>query len=116
MIDNQKDLINSSENEQDIGKPAQPFFSPEGINNISPNARESIQGERINRNEILNYIRKHAPITKYQLAKDLNIAYTTIATIIKEFEFCQLIKIKIVLGDNNRTHALICLEDEHATN
>jgi hypothetical protein len=113
-----KDLINSSVNEQEANiTNGNPFFKEKDISNIYPIDEERLRGKRVSRNEILDFIRKNAPITKYSLSKRMRIAYTTISSIVKEFEFCGLVKIKIVLGDNNRTHALVCLEEvENANN
>lgn len=68
---------------------------------------------------ILDYIKENEPITKYRLSKELGIAYTTINMVVREFEFAGLVKIKVVLGDNNLTHALIYISEgevENATN
>lgn len=98
------------ENNREID--SNPFFKQKDIPNISLNDEIRLRGKRVSRNEILDFIKKNAPITKYELSKKLRIAYTTIYSIIREFEFAGLIKTKIVLGDNNRSHALICLEEE----
>jgi len=96
-------LVNNSTNEVKNEKVSDnSFFSKEGRINISPT---------LSRNQLLDYIRANQPITKYRLSKDLRIAYTTINTIIKTFEFAGLIKIRIELGSNNRTHALIYIPE-----
>ena len=79
------------------------FFCEEGMNNTY---------QKFSRNKLLDYIRANAPITKYKLSKDLGIAYTTINYAIKAFEFAGLVKIRVELADNNKTHALICMPEE----
>lgn len=91
-------------------------FNEEDINNISP--KESIKPlkQKIDRNKILDYIKENAPLTPYRLSKNLDIAYTTISQICKEFNFVGLIKFRVVVGDNNRTHKLICLPNGEIKN
>jgi len=64
------------------------------------------------RNAILNYIREHQPITQYRLSKELGINRTSIYQICKEFQFARLIKFRVEIGENNRTHKLIEIPKE----
>jgi len=79
----------------------------EPIQDISTNSPKRVQ--RIN--HVLNYIREHAPITPYALAKEMEISYTEIHRIVKDLEYCGLIAVRVVLGEYNRAHKLITIPD-----
>lgn len=98
----EKEVNKSCDEEKDNSVKDNPFFMKRSINSIL---------QKTDRNKVLDYIRANYPITPYKLSKDLNIAYTTIAKICKEFEFCGLIKFEVVIGDNNRTHKEIYIEN-----
>ena len=66
---------------------------------------------KINRNLLLDLIRIIAPITTYKLHKITGFAYSSIRDAIREMEFAGLVKYKVILGDNNRTQKLICMEE-----
>ena len=85
-------------------------FLEDGIKEILGNLSKN--KSKIDRNILLDLIRKTAPVTIYKLAKETGFSYSSIQSIVREFEFCGLVKYRVVLGDNNRTHKLIVVSED----
>jgi len=90
------------------------FFSKDPIKAILQKLQE--HPSKIDRNLLLDLIRLTAPITIYKLHKITSFAYTSLKTIVREFEFSGLVRYKIILGENNRTHKLICIPNGEIKN
>lgn len=88
----------------------------DSINLILRKLKGDTHSRGLNRNLLLDLIRLTAPITTYKLSKITGFSYTSIKDVIRTFEFSGLIKYKVVLGDNNRTHKLLCIPEEEAEN
>ena len=80
------------------------------ISNISP---QGPGGPELSRPEILARLKKIAPLSLYSAAKKLGIAYTTLQQAVKEFEFCGLLKTKVVIKDGQRAVRVIYFLEEH---
>lgn len=69
-------------------------------------------------NKILDIIRTKE-ISIYQLAKEIKMSYPAVKKIVREFEFCRLIKSKVIIGTEkyNRNRASrICYIPKEVTN
>jgi len=79
-----------------VSSEVRPFFCDYDIEILLRKLKGKDYRDRIERNNLLlNLIRKRAPISKYELAKISGISYPTIKRLIKEFEFCDLVRTRI---------------------
>ena len=69
------------------------FFSKEDISYISQNGKRKYSVEE-KRWQILSYIQKHPYSNIYEISKGMNIAYSQMYQIIREFIFCRLVLTK----------------------
>ena len=67
---------------------------------------------KLNRDMLYELIKLTAPITTYKLRALTGYSYNSIKSAVKMFELANLIRYRIVLGDNNVVHKLICLSGE----
>ncbi len=56
---------------------------------------------KIDRNLLLDYVRATAPTSIYKIAKETELAYTSIKNVMREFEFVGLIEYHVKIGKNN---------------
>jgi len=78
------------------------------INTLYSNSDELV----LRNNHVFEFIKKNAPISPYKIAKEMKVSYTTIKRIIRNLEYCGLIKIKVILTDENRTCKMIIIPEE----
>ena len=77
------------------------FFSEEAIKTLLNKLNFRGYKDSLERNNlILDLIRLKQPISKYELAKLSGLSYPTIKQIVKEMAFCNLVKIKVSVGEN----------------
>lgn len=81
---------------------AQPFFCENNISDNTKNGSGQHHKKKINKNYVLDKIRELAPLSIYDLKKELGFGYSTIWGIVREFEFCGLIKLKSNINEKNR--------------
>lgn len=71
------------------------IFLEKDTDTLLTKLREKQFKDHVERNNlILEVIRRKAPLSKYGLAKMVGLAYPTIKRIVKEFEFCNLVRVK----------------------
>ena len=82
-MDNQSGVVSDS------------FFSKEDISYIPQNERKKYSVEE-KRWQILNYIQKNPYSNIYEISKGMNMAYSQMHQIIREFIFCIPVKFKSI--------------------
>ncbi len=88
-------------------------FLPNSVEYLLNILNNKLYKNTIKRNNfLLDLIRLKEPISKYELAKISGFSYPTIKKITKNLEFCELIFIKISVGENGMPVKLICLEEK----
>lgn len=87
-----------------------PFFSEEDIKVILRKLKET--PSKINRNLLLDYIKATAPTNVYRLHKETGFAYTSLKSIIREFEFVGLIYSLVKINENNQAFKQYYFKEE----
>ena len=59
---------------------------------------------KIDRNLLLDLVRKTSPITIYKLHKITGFAYTSLKAIVREFEFVGLVGYRVLINENNQAY------------
>lgn len=59
---------------------------------------------KIDRNLLLDLVRKTSPITIYKLHKITGFAYTSLKAIVREFEFVGLVSCRVLINENNQAY------------
>jgi len=88
------------------------FFISNSIQYLLSKLNKKDYRDALERNNlVLDVIRLKQPISKYELAKITGLSYPTIKTLIKNFEFVNLLKTTIAEGDNGLPVKLISIKD-----
>lgn len=89
-------------------------FTNSDVCHTPSNQRESQQRTTIDRNALLDLIRKHAPLSIYHLKTISGVDYGTLHRIIREFEFCRLIITEYMTNEGNREERIIKIPEVKA--
>lgn len=84
-----------------------PFLVENPINTLSTNSEKRVQKN----NQVLNLIKERQPITPYSLTKLLPFSYTEVCRVVRDLEYCGLIQIKVIIGENTRAKKLLFIPE-----
>ncbi len=105
MINNKNNTEKEDLNVSNDNTLPKPFFSENPINPLYTNTSKKV----LRNNHILNLIKENSPITPYKLTKLVKWSYTEVCRVIRDLEYCGLIQVKIVIGENNRSNKLLTI-------
>lgn len=83
------------------------FFLKENLSNISSIKSE----ERVQEiNTLIDFIRKHSPISIWDLAKQTKHSHSKLYYILRDLEFAGVVHSKIQLNKNNRSVRMVYIK------
>jgi len=107
-MQNQEMCLNSLNSEEEIDKS---IFSENDLSDSFNKAKEDNNSKtdekKIDRNYILDSIRKNAPISIFKLKRELGIGYSTLWDVLDRFEHANLIRLISIINQENREEKII---------
>jgi hypothetical protein len=80
-----------------------------GLSDTYQSKLNEYPNKKIDRNFVLDTIRKNSPLSIYHLKEITEIGYSTLWGIVREFEFAGLVKTKNVTNKENREEKIITI-------